>query len=98
MRVAIAGEGARIIASLKRLMKARSITYKVLAGRIKLSESPSNAFSLRSVSRDWSRFVGHLKPAFRDLAPVRGTNARRPKPSAWNRSLAPTRIFLPATT
>jgi DNA-binding Xre family transcriptional regulator len=51
MRVAIAGEGARIIASLKRLMKARSITYKELAGRIKLSEiSVKRIFSQSSLS------------------------------------------------
>jgi DNA-binding Xre family transcriptional regulator len=51
MKVAIAGEGARIIASLKRLMKARSITYKELARRIKLSEiSVKRIFSQSSLS------------------------------------------------
>ncbi len=51
MRVAIAGEGARIIASVKRLMKARSITYKELAGRIKLAEiSVKRIFSQSSLS------------------------------------------------
>ena len=51
MKVAIAGEGARIIASLKRLMKARAITYKELAGRIKLAEiSVKRIFSQSSLS------------------------------------------------
>jgi DNA-binding Xre family transcriptional regulator len=51
MKVAVAGEGARIIASIKRLMKARAITYKDLAGRIKLSEiSVKRIFSQSSLS------------------------------------------------
>jgi DNA-binding Xre family transcriptional regulator len=51
MRVAIAGEGARIITSLKRLMKARAITYKELAGRINLAEiSVKRIFSQSSLS------------------------------------------------
>ncbi|HXC20958.1 MAG TPA: helix-turn-helix transcriptional regulator, partial [Steroidobacteraceae bacterium] len=51
MRVAIAGEAARIIVGLKRLMKARAITYKELAGRINLSEvSIKRIFSQSSLS------------------------------------------------
>jgi DNA-binding Xre family transcriptional regulator len=38
MKVAVAGEAARILASIKRVMKARAITYKNLAERIDLSE------------------------------------------------------------
>src|SRR5271154_4160532 len=51
MRVAVAGEAARIIVGLKRLMKARAITYKELAGRINLSEvSIKRIFSQSSLS------------------------------------------------
>jgi len=51
MRVAISGEGARIIASLKRMMKARAITYKDLAGLIGLSEvSIKRIFSQSTLS------------------------------------------------
>ena len=51
MKLAVAGEGARIVASLKRMMKARAITYKDLAGRIKLSEvSVKRIFSQSTLS------------------------------------------------
>jgi DNA-binding Xre family transcriptional regulator len=51
VKVAVAGEGARIVASLKRMMKARAITYRVLAGRIKLSEvSVKRIFSQSTLS------------------------------------------------
>jgi DNA-binding Xre family transcriptional regulator len=51
MRVAVAGEAVRIIANLKRVMKARSITYRELAGRIGISEvSVKRIFSLSSLS------------------------------------------------
>ena len=51
MKVAIAGEGVRIITSLKRLMKARAITYKELSARIRLSEaSIKRIFSQSSLS------------------------------------------------
>jgi DNA-binding Xre family transcriptional regulator len=51
MKIAVAGEGARIVASLKRMMKARAITYKELAGRIKLSEvSVKRIFSQSTLS------------------------------------------------
>jgi DNA-binding Xre family transcriptional regulator len=51
MKVAVAGEAARIIASLKRMMRARAITYKELASRIRLSEvSIKRIFSQSSLS------------------------------------------------
>jgi DNA-binding Xre family transcriptional regulator len=51
MKVAVAGEGARIIVTLKRMMKARAITYKELAARIELSEiSVKRIFSQSSLS------------------------------------------------
>src|SRR5271170_7012938 len=51
MKVAVAGEAARIIVGLKRPMKARAITYKELAGRISLSEvSIKRIFSQSSLS------------------------------------------------
>ena len=51
MKVAVAGEAARIIVGLKRLMKARAITYKELADRISLSEvSIKRIFSQSSLS------------------------------------------------
>jgi DNA-binding Xre family transcriptional regulator len=51
MKIAVAGEAARIIAGLKRMMKARAITYKQLAVRIDLSEvSIKRIFSQSSLS------------------------------------------------
>jgi DNA-binding Xre family transcriptional regulator len=51
VKIAVAGEGARIVASLKRVMKARAITYKDLAGRIRLSEvSVKRIFSRSALS------------------------------------------------
>src|SRR5579863_2418229 len=51
MKIAVAGEAARIIAGLKRMMKARAITYKQLAVRINLSEvSIKRIFSQSSLS------------------------------------------------
>jgi DNA-binding Xre family transcriptional regulator len=51
MKVTVAGEAARIIASLKRVMKARAITYKDLADRIELSEvSIKRIFSRSTLS------------------------------------------------
>ncbi|HME39983.1 MAG TPA: helix-turn-helix transcriptional regulator [Steroidobacteraceae bacterium] len=51
MKIAVAGEAARIIMGLKRLMKARAITYKDLAARINLSEvSIKRIFSQSSLS------------------------------------------------
>jgi DNA-binding Xre family transcriptional regulator len=51
MKVAVAGEASRIIVGLKRLMKARAITYKELAARIDLSEvSIKRIFSQSSLS------------------------------------------------
>lgn len=51
MKVTIAGEASRMIASLKKMMKARAVTYKSLAERIDLSEvSIKRIFSQSSLS------------------------------------------------
>ena len=105
MRVAVAGEAARIIVGLKRMMKARAITYKELAGRIKnLSEVSIKlnflAVLLESCSA-WSRYARRSMSASRSSRGSRENRRRRqPNPSPWNRSrrLPPIRICLLAIT